>query len=740
MAKCIIFNRLLAATSGLALLTCASNAVAQDATNEANPEQDSQAESGIALDTIIVTASRRTSNILDEPFSISAISGEDLADKGSSEYRDYLTTVPGVALVEAGLGTNNVIIRGLATAAGGSNLSGTVVTYFDEVALNSGIRSIEVEPVDVERIEVLRGPQGTYYGAGSLGGTLRIIPNRPDLYDASLTAQLSASKTKGTDALDTNVSAIANLPLAEGVAALRGVIFRRDEADYVTNLETGAKVGGGTVEGGRIALKLEPSETFDILLQYAKDRTEGEGARVREPFENAGNAVRRRGDEFQTLDLDLFSGTVGIDFEAARLESITSYYKSSLDNRLDASLFDGNVIALAGPPGRFGLPGYDIFSDDTVSTDVFSQEVRLTSAGSGSFEWLIGAFYSEEDLARSQLFTEGALLGPILQIERTNNAEQFAVFGEISYDFAGDFGIDLGLRFSDYSQFTTVDADSGEQSESVWTPRINLRYEPGDQLFYAQVSRGFRLGGFNGPPPSLPGIVIPDVEQYFTYDSDTVWNYELGTKLSLADGAINLSGALFYIDWKDIPVYLTLAGGAYTPLANVGEATSKGIELEGAWKVSPDLTLSASASYTDAKLKGGLQYSEQRLPSSPETLFNLAFDYERPMDSGWDFYASGNVNYVGGYLTSLDEEFAENIVANDLDTRFGITRQPEVGDYLVANLAIGARFGGTDISLFARNLFNSDDATLFNSFSYAGPPAESFLRPRSVGILFRQEF
>ena len=733
-----LVNRLLVATSGFALLSCASIVSAQDASEQDAPDQQSNAESQTALNTIIVTASRRATNILDEPFSISAISGEDLADQGASEYRDYLTTVPGVALVEAGLGTNNVIIRGLATAAGGSNLSGTVVTYFDEVALNSGIRSIEVEPVDIERIEVLRGPQGTYYGAGSLGGTLRIIPNRPDLYDTSLTTQLSASKTKGTDALDTNLSAVANLPVAQGVAALRGVIFRRDEADYVTNLETGDKVGGGVVEGGRIALKVETSDTFDILLQYAKDRTEGEGARVREPFENAGNAIRRRGDEYQILDLDLFSGTIGIDFDAARLESITSYYESSLENRLDASLFDGNVIGLAGPPARFGLAAYDIYSDDAVATDVFSQEVRLTSAGSGPFEWLIGAFYSEEDLARTQVFVEDALLGPILQINRTNEAEQFAVFGEVSYDFANDFGIDLGLRFSDYSQFTTVDANSGEQSESVWTPRINLRYQPGDQLFYAQVSRGFRLGGFNGPPPNLPGIVIPDVEQYFTYDSDTVWNYEVGTKLSLADGAVNFSGALFYIDWKDIPVYLTLAGGAYTPLANVGEATSKGIELEGAWKVSPDLT--ASASYTDAKLKGGLQYSEQRLPSSPDTLFNIAFAYERPMDSGWDLYASGNLNYVGGYFTSLDEEFTANIAANDLDTRFGITSQPEVGDYVVANLSVGARFGKTEISLFARNLFNADDATLFNSFSYSGPPAESFLRPRSIGLMFRQEF
>ena len=734
-----LFTKFAKTTSLSAMAMCSLLLSAQAAAqSEASTEQNGANEN--ALDVIIVTASKRSSNILDEPFSISAISGGDLADTGSTEYRDYLTTVPGVALVEAGLGNNNVIIRGLATALGGSNLSGTVVTYFDEVALNSGIRSSEVEPVDVERIEVLRGPQGTYYGAGSLGGTLRILPNRPDLFETSLTAQASIATTDGADALDTNFSAVANLPIADGFAAVRGVIFRREEASYINNLETRRKVGGGTVKGGRLALSIRPSDRFDVLFQFVKDRTEGNGTRVREPFENAGNAVRRRDDEYQTLDLELYSAALGYDFDTMRLESITSYYESSLENRLDSSLFDGNVIALAGPPQLYGLAAYNIYSDDRVRTDVFQQEVRLSSESDGPFQWLIGGFYSEEDLERGALFVEEALFGPIVTINRSNNAEQLAFFGEASYDFADDFGIDIGLRYSDYSQFTTVDGVSGTQAENVWTPRINLRYQPGNQLFYAQISRGFRLGGYNGPPPNLAGINIPEVEQYFTYDSDTVWNYELGTKLSLAEGAVNLSAAIFYIDWTDIPVYLTLAGGAYTPLVNVGEATSTGIELEGAWRATPELTLSATASYTDAKLKGGLQYSKQQLPSSPETMFNVAFSYDRPMNGGWDFYASGNLNYLGGYFTSLNEDFLGDVAANSLDTRFGITQQPEVGNYVVANLSIGARFGNTDVSLFIKNLFNERDATLFNSFSYAGPPAESFLRPRSIGAFIRQDF
>lgn len=723
----------------VAIAILATPAVAQTAdpvTDEAaapRPDADT-------LGVIVVTASKRETNIMDEPFSITAISGDDLAAAGATEYRDYLTTVPGVSLMEGGIGTNNVIIRGLATTSGGTNLSGTVVSYFDEVALNSGIRSIEVEPVDIQRIEVLRGPQGTYYGAGSIGGTLRVLPNRPDLDDTMLNFSLSGSTTKGSDRLDSNLSATANLPLVSDTVALRGSIYRRDEADYIRNLQTGEKVGGGRIEGGRVALRIKPTNDLDMLFQYVREHTEADGTRVREPFENAGNAVRRRGDEGEKHDLKLYSGSVGYDFGSVRLDAITSYYESSLSNRLDSSLYDGNVIALAGPPSTYGLTAYDLYSDDATQSDVFAQEVRLTSQSDSWLQWIVGGYYSKENFDRTSTFVEDQLFGPILVIAKTNDVKQLAAFGEFNIDLPGDFGLDLGLRYSDYKQYTTVDGDSGTQKEHVWSPRLNLRYEPRDQLVYFQISKGFRLGGFNGPPPSIV-TGIPNVAQYLTYKSDRLWNYELGTKLVLADGKVNLSGALFYADWSDIPVYLTLAGGAYNPLVNVGKATSKGVELELAWRATPDLTLSASGSYTDSKLKASTDYQEQRLPASPREMFNLAFSYDRPVGDGLDFYASGNANYVGSYKTNLIEEFRDNISANDLNTRYGLTTQPDVGGYMLVNLAFGVRLSsGTDISMFAKNLFDNEAATMFNSFSYGGAPAESFLRPRTIGVSVKQGF
>ncbi|WP_162233702.1 TonB-dependent receptor [Sphingomonas sp. Leaf17] len=691
------------------------------------------------LDDIVVTASRRAENILDEPYSISAITGDSLAKASATEYRDFLTAVPGVALVEAGLGTNNVIIRGLATAAGGSNLSGTVVTYFDETALSSGIRSIEVEPLDMERLEVLRGPQGTLFGAGSLGGTLRLIPQRPNFVETSLRMSATGSKTHAGDGLDSNLSAIANLPIATDIAALRIVGFRRQEADYIRNLQTGGKTGGGTVSGGRAALRIRPVSELDLLFQYVKDRTDADGARVREPFYGAGNVQRRRGDEFQDADLDLFNFTGTYDFGVAQLTAITSRYVSKLANRLDASLFDGNVVALAGNPARYGLAAYDLFSDDNARSTAFAQEVRLTSQGSDRLKWLVGAYYSNESLTRIQTFNEAQLLGRFLRIDRTNDAKQIAVFGEANVALGQQWGIDLGLRYSDYRQRTRVDANAGEQKQGVWTPRFNLRFQPGEQLFYLQVSRGFRLGGYNGPPPKLPGIVIADVQRYLTYGSDTLWNYELGTKMRLADGRLNVTAAMFHSDWADIPVYVTLAGGAYTPLANVGAATINGVEGEVAWAVARGLTLTASGSYTDARLKGSTQYASQRLPSSPSTVFNAGLTYEQPGAVGWRPYGGVNANYVGSYRSSLNEEFATNLVGSRLNTRFGLTRQPVVGDYVLFNLNAGVRRGGTDLSIFAKNLFGSEKTTLFNSFSYGGAPAESFVRPRTIGLTLRQD-
>jgi outer membrane receptor protein involved in Fe transport len=338
-------------------------------------------------------------------------------------------------------------------------------------------------------------------------------------------------------------------------------------------------------------------------------------------------------------------------------------------------------------------------------------------------------------------FVEDALLGPILQIDRTNDSTQWSGFAEANIDLPGAWGLDLGLRYSDYEQDISVDTESGKQAENVWTPRVNIRYEPGEgQLYYFQVSKGFRLGGFNGAPPNLPGINIPNEEQYYSYNSDSLWNYEAGTKLSLADGRASLSGAIFFADWTEIPVFLTLAGGAYTPLVNLGSATSQGIEAEFSALVTRNLSVSLSGSYVDTQLDGNAQYQSQKLPAAPESMMNLALSYDRPLANGLDFYANGNANYIGPYRSTLIEEFQDNVAANNLDSRFGITEDKEVGDYVVLNASLGVRSEGWDVSIFARNLLNKDAATFSDTFSYGGAPAESFLTPRTVGVTLRKVF
>lgn len=731
--------RLFATAALLPALGYASPVVlahAQEETPEAVAQDDTY-----VLKSVTVTASKREEDILDAAYSISAVTGDDLAKLGASEYRDYLTTVPGVALVDGGIGVSNVIIRGLATTPGGSNLGGTVVTYFDEVALNGGIRALEVEPVDIQRIEVLRGPQGTYYGAGSLGGTLRVLPNRPDLERFSADLSASVNAVDGGDDAGSNLSATLNVPIATGKAALRGSLYQRDEPAYVRNLQTGTKVGGGEVSGGRIALLVEPTDQLDVLLQIVNQTTDVKGRRVREPFEGAGNAQRRRNDEVDETDFTLYNVNVGYDFGSARLDSVTAYYESDYFGRRDSSLFDGNVVALAGPPSLWGLASYDLYSDDSVASEVFSQEVRLTSQSDGPVQWVVGAFYRKEESVRQSSFVEDALFGEILAIDRTNDSVQWSGFAETNIDLPGAWGLDLGIRYSDYEQDIKVDTESGRQAEGVWTPRVNVRFEPADgQLYYAQVSKGFRLGGFNGAPPDLPGINIPDEEQYYSYTSDSLWSYEAGTKLSLAGGRASLGAAIFYADWKEIPVFLTLAGGAYTPLVNVGSATSKGVEAEFSALLSRNLSLSLSGSYIDTSLDGNTDYQSQRLPASPETMLNFALSYDRPLSNGMDVYASWNANYVGPFRSTLIEEFEDNVSANELDTRFGISEDKRVGDYVVTNASIGLRKDNWDLSVFAQNLLNEDTATFSDTFAYGGAPAESFLTPRTVGIALKKSF
>ncbi|KDA01412.1 TonB-dependent receptor [Hyphomonas oceanitis] len=719
----------------------ATSLYAAAAQETANTVDSAPTEQAYVLGRVTVTASKREEDILDAPYSISAVTGDDLKKIGATEYRDYLTTVPGVALVEAGIGSNNVIIRGLATAAGGSTLAGTVVTYFDEVALNDGTGAVEVEPVDIDRIEILRGPQGTYYGAGSIGGTLRVIPKRPQLNEYSADLAATVSSVNGADDLGSNLNATVNLPIVKGKAAIRGSVYQRDEPDYVDNLEVGNKTGGGTISGGRFAFLLEPTEQMDVLFQVISQSTEADGQRVREPFENSGNAQRRRGDEFGDTDFDLYNLNVGYDFDSVRLDSVTAYYETDFQGRRDASLFDGNVEALAGPPGLYGLDSYDLFADDTVKGDVFSQELRMASETDSAIQWLVGAFYRKETSDRVRLFTDDALLGQILEIDRNIDTTQWSGFAEANIDLPGAWGLDLGIRYSDYEQDVTVDAESGTQAEKVWTPRFNLRFEPSvDQLYYFQISKGYRLGGFNGAPPNLPGVDVPNEEQYYSYTSDSLWNYEIGTKQVFAGGRGNFSGAIFWADWTDIPIYLTLAGGAYTPLVNFGSATSKGVEAEFSYLLTEGLTASLNGSYVKTELEGTTGYKSQRLPASAETMFNLALSYEKPLQNGWQMYANGNVNYVGSYKSHLYEEFRDNVIANQLDTRFGVTEDKEVGGYTLVNARIGVQSDSWDLSVFAKNLFDDDTATLSNAFSYAGSPAESFVMPQTFGVSLKKSF
>jgi outer membrane receptor protein involved in Fe transport len=376
-----------------------------------------------------------------------------------------------------------------------------------------------------------------------------------------------------------------------------------------------------------------------------------------------------------------------------------------------------------------------------VKGDVFSQEVRLTSETDSAIQWLVGAFYRKENSDRVRSFTEDALLGPVLRIDRTIDSTQWSGFAEANIDLPGAWGLDLGIRYSDYEQDISVDAESGTQAEKVWTPRFNLRFEPNDdQLYYAQISKGYRLGGFNGAPPNLPGVNVPNEEQYYSYTSDSLWNYEIGTKQVIADGRGNFSGAIFWADWTDIPVYLTLAGGAYTPLVNFGSATSKGIEGEFTYLLTEDLSLSLNGAYVKTELEGTTEYKTQRLPASPETMFNIALAYEKPLNNGWQIYANGNANYVGSYKSHLFEEFRDNVIANDLDTRFGVTEDKEVGGYTVVNARVGVQYEGWDMSVFTKNLFDDDTATLSNAFSYAGSPAESFVMPQTFGVSLKKSF
>jgi iron complex outermembrane recepter protein len=676
----------------------------------------------LTIERVVVTAQKRTSALQDVPFSVAAASEQQIRDSGSTNIVDLSRNFAGLTITDLGPGQSQAAIRGISAGQVVRDLVGgvkeSVGVYLDESAISQALFTPDLDLFDLERFEVLRGPQGTLFGAGSSAGTVRYISKQPRL--GQFEGVTEAGGYTGTDSdFGGNLRGVVNLPLGE-TTALRVVGYYNEMAGFIDSVYPGRRVredvNSGEKYGARISMLFQPSDTLSITPRIIYQQLETDGYPridryniLGNPFTTTQSAVNpgERGQVTQIpegIDDELLLAdlVVNVGFGGVTLTSVSSYTDRDVVVVRDSSQLTGSVsISLGGGPFPPAASPAEVRLNsaliDTTTLKTFSQEVRLASDGGDAFEWLVGAFYQDIEreygqnlqtpsydqfltsrgLPNSTGFNAPADTPFFSQVPFT--LKQFALFGEGTYRFSDQWSLTGGLRYYDFDEdrlltFAGAFADvgytrePGSTSSDGFSPRVIVAYEPNDDvLLTAQVARGFRLGGINDP--LNVGVCTADDLATFSgqpnFDDETVLNYEVGAKTLLADGRVTVNAAVFYSDIDDLQV-IADAGSCSSRIVLNAQAESMGAELELFARPSASWDLGLSATWVQAEITqtrltatgqpiAGIR-DGNRLPTSPEFQASASATYSWPFSATLEGFANFTVQHVGSSYTQLADQ------------------------------------------------------------------------------------
>lgn len=744
------------------------------------------AEGGSQLEEVVVTAQRRTETVLDVPLAVSAYSQAGLDKKGVRDIGDLTRITPSITFTPGWAGSTNISIRGISSLIG----AGTTGVYLDDTPiqarfLGSSAVAANVYPAifDVERVEVLRGPQGTLFGAGSEGGTIRFLQPSPSLTSYSGYGRAELAFTEGGDPSHELGVAVGG-PIMEGRVGFRLSAMHRwdggwvDRADPDTGLVADKNSDSVETTVLRGALKFAVTDdltvTPAIFHQTLRRRDSNQyWVPISDPSHgefNNGLPLRQPGTDRYTL----YSVGAEYNLGAATLFSNTSYFDRRAPSVADythyaAELFQENYLI----PQRLGVftP-----SDMFTGQKVFTQEVRLQSTGEQRLTWVAGVFYQKakqrskqdvhspkSDLLFQTLYgatTEQVLGLPLYQpgditflARDSATDEQIAAFGQVDFKITDQLTATAGLRvaktkfnftnFQDGPYNGGPSTGAGKQSEKPVTPKVGLNYKPSEDLmFYVSAAKGFRTGGANPPVPTLRCTAdlsaLGLTEAPKTYNSDSVWSYEGGAKGELMNRRLRFESSVFYIDWKDIQNSVELSNCGFNYVANLGKAVSKGFDLHVTGNPVEGLTLEASVGYTHAEytrtvlgapsaagVRGIIVEKGDPLTTAPWNV-TLSFDYEQPLAALADTtaYLHGDYHYTSSYRPGA----GPNTISFDPFFYGGEATH-------LASARAGVRRGPLDVSVFVDNLFDSHDVLAVTHDTTASTLfREVTFRPRTIGV------
>ncbi|HKS56642.1 MAG TPA: TonB-dependent receptor [Steroidobacteraceae bacterium] len=738
------------------LLATAPGAFAQQAQNTRN----------ITLEEVIVTAQKRQEALQDVPQSITVLNSATFERQQANNLQDYLALVPGLSLEASTRGVSRITLRGINTGG----VASTVGVYVDEVPFgsssglaNGAILAGDFDTFDMTRLEVLRGPQGTLYGASSLGGVMKFVTNAPQTESFEGKVQVGLEDVSGGD-MSYSGASFVNVPLSDR-AAIRVTGFYRKDGGFVDSIGNGPipslldpnvnimsslneeNINETDSFGGRVSALFNATDALSVRLTAilqninsdASDTILEDRATLKPLYGDWVDAPYRH--EPTDIAYRLYSATIDWDLGPASLMSSSSYgtFEENLSFGQDRQ-FGPVVTFLYGDAETRPL---GVVVKQTTATDKFTQELRLASPEDETLEWMVGAYYTKEKshIDPQDFFaTEGgsdtiaADVPKLVEVFLKSEYEEYAGFANATWHITPRFELTFGARESHNTQHADQLIDTSglgggpdsvpraESSEDVFTWSVAPRFEINDDVsVYARVATGYRPGGPNilpqNAPPGTPA----------TYKSDSLTSYEAGLKGSWLDRALSLDFAAYYLDWEDIQLFANINDTGVN--ANGGTAVSKGLEFTLATAPAEGLTVSLNGAYTDAYLTkptdpvvGGL--NGDRLPFVPKLSLNLDVDYQ------WPVFGTSNA-YVGASARSLRDQVAA------FDQRNPNGSQLEVPDYEVIDVRAGLLLDRWTIELYCKNVGDEIGRT-----SLAGDPgtfpddayASGVIRPRTIGL------
>lgn len=719
--------------------------------------------SSLGLPMITVSATKREEALQDVPQSISVQTGASLEMREAKDLRDYIGSVPGVNLVSASPSVNNLSIRGITSIHGWAS---TVSYYIDETPITVRWRAYPTQSFDVERVEVLKGPQGTLYGEGSMGGTIRIITTKPYLsgFQAKVNPVFSSTENGGNNK---TINAMVNIPLIKNKIGIRAIGFLQENDGWIKNIgnnynpmtekvESGEKVNNYKTLGGRIQLRFLPSKNMDMLASVSLGKNEsGFTSTANENLEDYTGSRQVSNDEYSLYNL-----TFSYSMPWANLTISGSNYKRTFDRVIDY----GFVLPFLDQIfGQFGFPPFSAaWTVDNELHEILTGEARLVSTGGGPLQWTLGAFYkkyektwifdadSKEHIPSDVVNAFGQYFNvnitDVYATRDTMETAQTAVFGEVSYKLTPNLNLTVGLRFFNESRFANswngglfplllvgvpeMGVDLSEKA-SVVNPKLTIGYRASDNILtYATVAGGFRSGGENIFYEFFPGVAI-------SYKPEKLMNQELGIKSSWLNNRLTANGSLYYNKWTDMQVQ-SRAFQTQAAIENVGEAHTSGFEGEVIWLVSKGLEISFGGTWIDAKTDIDLALpmgddssytnvpSGTQLPNVPESSYDFGAQYSLPITS--------KLNITGG----VDYSYTESSFHTLLSPATGEAQSNQA--YSNLNLRLAVQSGFWEASAFVHN---AADVRSMQQFQYENAEVGkvySISPPRTIGLGLRLKF